>query len=391
MLGQPTACPLVLMSELSDRYFVRPRSLLAADKVNIYDAINLVIYAKLPLKSVLQGSALVAGFFERDTRGVSSALLTAEQKRQLLIRYQNELEALRYPIAPSQYERLLEDMVEAGETILPMFVHEHHLLVDRNRRAHLFSQLHGELHVGVKNGNLILQVSDSERTQFLASHAWMTTATLATYLEKHGVAPWWAKEENLTTHARLERILLSDTLSLPSNYDGEAYELEQLPSVVFGGMLLKQSSLPRGFSRPVSAERPQNTDAGARTEAPTPSTMELEQQQPTQEPVRVGSLATRDATTPKRPPSSGTAATNEADVAADTEPGRVTTSSTDDESMISKRSIAALIGMSVSTVDNLRSTPEFPKPISYGPKNTLRWKKSDISQWLRWREEQSGR
>lgn len=385
MLGQLSAWRKNHMGEMSDHHFTCPRSLFEANKIDVDDAINLVAYAKIPLRSALRGSDLITEFIEYHRSGVSSALLSTRQKGDILVKYQSDLAHLRYPVAPFQYESLLEKMVEAGEKALPIFVHEHHLLVDRRLRAFLFRQLFSELRRDVGQEKVTVQISDSERTTTLVSHAWMTAKTLATYLENAGVAPWWASETNLNTHARLERIDLGDWLELPSNYDGETYDREQMPSFVFGRKLLKRSFRPSGFPSVATPKKFSN----AKTSAPQAGSgpHQARQKQTRSEHLPAKSDLATAALEPEAPVT--TALPRQVgSTAKPPEEAVHTASSVDDERMLDKKEVAALIRMSVSSVDNLRKTSEFPKPVIYGP-NTIRWKKIDIVQWINWRREQS--
>lgn len=248
MLGLFIAYPQIPMGGNLDSLFLFPRALLTSRKVDLYDAINLVIYAKLPLISVRRGEALVAGFIRRDGVRVVPALMSAHQKDEILGEYGSEIALFRYPIGPSQYEPLLERMVEAGEDALPYFFHEHHQLGERRRRAAMFADLHGELAGLVGTKEVALQVTESERTYLMDGSAWMTAETLRAFLERHGVSPWWQNEENLESHARLERLLLSDGLAVSRSELSNGYDEDQLPSYLFGKMLLSRTSAPRGYS-----------------------------------------------------------------------------------------------------------------------------------------------
>lgn len=388
MLGRSTASPRNLMGEMSDRYFLCPRSLLAASKVNIYDAINLVVYAKLPLKNVLRGKALVAWFFERDGTGASSALIGTKQKEELLDRYGKELAPLHYPVGPHQYESLLEVMLEAGENIFPVFFHEHHLLIDRRVRATMFSQIHRELMEDVQKGNVILQISDSKRANLLTSDAWMTENTLRTYLDHHGVTPWWKNEANLASHARIERILPSDAVNLPDDY-AEEYDPKQLPSFVFGKMLLKRSYLPPGYRGPAQAARASN-DSDVTTTVP-PGTPGSRQPKESRKALQVRAEPSEPDTTADKGPSAPVVAlpAGRQDVlVSDVEHADSSSPSMPDDVMLTKKQVAALIGISVSSVDNFRKRAEFPKEVTYG-EITKRWRKSAILQWLKQREDGS--
>lgn len=380
MLGRTTASPKFPMGEMSDRYFLFPRQLFAASRINIYDAINLVVYAKLPMKGVLSGKALVAGFFKRDGTGATSALVGEQQSDKILAKYAKTLSSLRYPVSPDQYGPLLEAMLEADENIFPFFIHEHHLLLDRRTRAAMFLQFHRELMEDVRKGALILQLSDATRTTMPTAESWMTQSTLKTFLDNHGVAAWWANEGNIATHSRLEPILPSDSLDLPSNYAREAYDVEQLPSFVFGKGLLKRSYLPSGYKRPSRAAQaslePTEKAAGSRTSLPEKSEGPQKAPQPpttSSLPAPVVGKATVEPALASRPST------------ADSPPGDLDQKTSknpaaSDETMLDKKEVAKLLDVSVGTVDNYRKRPDFPKEVSYGT-NTIRWKRREVIEW----------
>ena len=110
------------MSVSLDRLFVQPRLVLTARKIDLYDAINLVVYAKFPLISTRRGKDLVAGFIRRDEAGIAVAFLSSSTEYELLNKYAREISSFRYPVGPSQYEPLLEKMVGADERWLPYFL-----------------------------------------------------------------------------------------------------------------------------------------------------------------------------------------------------------------------------------------------------------------------------
>lgn len=380
MLGRTTASLKFPMGEMSDRHFLFPRQLFAKDRINIYDAISLVVYAKLPMKGVLSGKALVAGFFERDGTGATSALVGKQQSEEILARYAKTLSPLRYPVPPSQYESLLEAMLEAGENIFPFFIHEHHLLLDRRTRAAMFLQFHRELMEDARKGALILQISDAKRTTLLTAEAWMTQSTLKTFLDNHGVTPWWKNDGNLATHSRLEPILPSDSLDLPSNYAQEAYDVQQLPSFVFGRMLLKSSYLPPGYKRPSRAAQAslESTEKTADSRASLPERLKEPRKAP-QSPTTPSLPAPVVDKTPAEPTLASRPST------ADSPPDGLDQKNTrdpaaPDENMLDKRGVAKLLDVSVGTVDNYRKRPDFPKEVTYGP-TTIRWKRREVIEW----------
>ncbi len=203
------------MAESTDRHFLRPRELLSATKIDFFDAINLVIYAKLPLVSVLKGRGLIAGYLRRDEAGGIKPLRSFHGEGELLERYAHQIDRLTFPVGPFVYEPLLDHMSRAKEYALPYFFHEHHLMVDRRRRAALFALQYKDLQRDVMNGNVSLQMTDAELASIPVAGSWMTNDTLKAYLRKTGVIPWWENEANLSSHVLLERMVLSDSLTRP--------------------------------------------------------------------------------------------------------------------------------------------------------------------------------
>lgn len=382
------------MGEYTDRFFLHPRELLSARQIGVYDAINLVIYAKFPLISVKRGKELVAGMVRRDETS-AQGIFTKSQTDRLVDRFGTKIASLRYPIGPSQYEPLLEGMLEEGEDALPFFYHEHHLLVDRRRRAAAFTRVNREILEEVRKGDVILQRSDSERIHLMASDAWMTQKTLSGYLERQGVAPWWEIETHLASHARLERVLLSDTLHSPNSEALESYDAQQVPSFVFAEMLLKRSQAPRGYAKPVQMEG-QASAIRSNIEKPKPLDS-LKLSEPTKANDKFGEGPVMDSqsscpdTKKLHPQNQGAESCfSERETRRDTSsheqgnavlPAGREFPATTDQGMVSKKEVAKLIGMSVSSVDNLRKKPDFPEPISYGT-TTRRWRRSDILRWL---------
>lgn len=414
------------MIETTDPFFLHPRQVLTAGKVGIYDAINLVIYGRLPLSSAKSGIELVAGF---QCDGAQQAL-TKAQADQLIDKFRTEAASLRYPVGPTQYEPILERLLEAGEDVLPFFYHEHHLLVDRRQRiADCTSVIH-TLQEEVKKGEVILQLSESERTQYMASGAWMTNKTLTAFLDRQGVTPWWECEANLVSHARLERVMttdspsllspkmmasyglldrdiMSDTPASPSLDTRERYDTQQLPSFVFAEMLLRRSRRPRGYAKPARLtsdtilvepvveqredSRSQNDSTNLNTVNPNaaPYTDGLHanavgifasSMQSSKHPRPLSQRAeSSSADTEARPERRG----NDAPISPESLPASELTPTSDDV-MLSKTEVAALLNVHVNTVDNYRKLPDFPKPVKYSP-TTLRWKRSDI---VRWRDSQ---
>lgn len=389
------------MVDSLDKLFLYPRLLLKAGKVDLYDAINLVVYAKLPLISVRRGKDLVAGLIRLDPAGSAVGILSQGQMDEFLGKYEKEIASFRYPVDPSHYEPLLEKMLETGEDALPYFFHEHHHVVDRRCRAAMFAQLHGELAALVSKGEVPLQVTESEGTHLMASEAWMTAKTLAAYLERHRVTPWWENEDNLQSHARLERVLLSDGLNATRSDSSDQYDRQQLPSFLFGHMLLKRTRARFGY-----APTRQRTDDVKPVEARA-SDWEFQKSKhkprqridradsiPDAEVIphdRAGETAERPPGNPQPPTDSGEAITASGKRKPRIEYGFDEASperseqlappdSASEDPMLTKAQVAKLLGVSVNTVDNYRKKAGFPKAISYGS-YVLRWKRSQILQW----------
>lgn len=385
------------MGEYTDRFFIHPRLLLTAKQVGVYDAINLVIYAKFPLINARRGKELVAGFVPCDELS-AQGIWTKSQTDRLVDKFGTEAGSLRYPIGPSQYEPLLERLLEDGEDALPYFYHEHHLLVDRRRRAAAFTRVNRELLEEVRKGEVILQRSDSERTHLMASDAWMTNKTLSAYLDRQGVAPWWEIDTNLASHARLERVLLSDTLDLPNSEIQEIYDVQQIPSFVFAEMLLKRSKRSRGYERSVQKSSEASRIDSTAEKPKYASSQKLPKNLNALAPFDVfndssvgDSSSPRESTKQLRPQSQGAESSSteieaRVDRSSNDEPSRAESTpwsefpTTTSQAMLSKREVGALLGVHVNTVDNYRDRHDFPEPVKYGG-TTLRWEQSDILRW----------
>ena len=386
------------MGDSLDPLFLHPRAVLAARKIDVYDAINFVVYAKRPFIGMRRGKETVAGFISLDGSGSRSVVRVVPQfhVRDFLSRYEREIESFRYPVSPAQYEPLLERMVAAREFAIPYFFHEHHHLVDKRHRAALFATLHAELATQVSKGDVVLQLTDSERTRMMMSHAWMTAETFRTYLNFYGVAPWWEEQENLATHSRLERVLLSDGLNLAASDSPEEYDSQQLPSYLFGQMLLQRARIPSG-----KAQARESVGGAEAVESPRPglepSASHDKPRRPTAAPVAATSSSNEsileiikaspsaDPDRAKNPGGtrSGVAideAGPERHFAEDAPPQASVTPLDQDEVMLTKREVAEFLSVSINTVDNRRNDPDFPEAVSYG-RNSLRWKRSEIRQW----------
>jgi len=386
------------MGDSLDQLFVHPRAVLAARKINVYDAINLVVYAKRPFIGMRRGKETVAGFISLDGSGSRPVVRVVPQfqARDFLSKYEREIESFRYPVSPAQYEPLLERMVAAREFAIPYFFHEHHHLVDKRRRAALFATLYAELAIQVSKGDVVLQLTDSERTRVMVSHAWMTPEIFRTYLNFYGVAPWWEELENLATHSRLERILLSDGLNLAASDSPEEYDRQQLPSYLFGQMLLQRARIPSGKAQAheavgrgeaVEPRRPGLEPSASHDKPRRPAAAPVAATSPSNkgilEIIKASSSADPDRAKNPGGTRSGAAideAGPERHFAEDAPPQTSETPLDQDEVMLTKREVAEFLGVSVNTVDNRRNDPDFPEAVSYG-RNSLRWKRSEIRQW----------
>lgn len=384
------------MGEFTDRIFLHPRLLLSARQVEVWDAINLVIYAKIPLINIRRGRELVAGMVQRNEPSAQE-IFTASQTHRLLDKFDSEVASLRYPVGPSQYEPLLERLLENGEDALPFFYHEHHLLVDRRRRAAAFTRINSELLEEVRKGEVILQRSDSERTHWMQPNSWMTKETLSAFLGRQGVAPWWGIEANLASHARLERVVLSDT----NLQDSTAYDAQQVPSFVFAEMLLKRSQKPRGYAQSVQRSSEASRISSTVEEPKYASARKASKNQIALAPKdELNDSSVGDSSTPRqntkqlRPESQGAESSSTKEARSDRSsvdvPSSVESShgivlpTTIDQGMLTKNEVGVLLGVHPNTVDNYRNRPNFPEPVKYGG-TTLRWERSDV---LRWRDSQ---
>lgn len=378
------------MSDVVDRCFLRPRGMFTARQVNAWDAVNLVAYAKAPLVTARRGADLVAGFLSCEQLE-TPALMTLSLRDRILSRYPAHLAAIRYPVAPSQYESLLEEMLQNGESALPFFFHEHHLLVDRRRRANVFLQAYGRLVEDVRVGNVVLQRTESERASHFTADAWMTAETFAAYLERSGVAPWWQDPKNADSHERLERVLLSHALKVPDPEISEQYDPEQLPSRLFASMLIAQIVRARGYSGLSLQKSMSNTVPDAQSAEPPsssanatagPSSREASTSEKAGDPVRSNPNCDSPSELPvaQSPPMQLVQPTGRLGEQRETR-GTSVSAIQDNETLLSKKEVASLLGISINTVDNYRKDkPDFPEHLQFGPQ-TIRWRHAEIIEW----------
>ncbi len=384
------------MGRTSDYLFLNPRQLFSGERIEVIDAVNLVLYARIPLVEVRTGQDLVAGFIGRQNPDVDT-FLSESHRDEILDKYRESIAPLKFPVTPSQYQSLLEEMFECGEDVLPYFYHEYHQLADRRQRVASFGRIYGELASEFDSKVLILQQSESELSSICALGDWMTPTTLHAYLERRGVAPWWESERNSASHVRLERI----GLSCWSNFEGfpypGGYDPQNLPSFVFANTLFKRFHPRGGYASNVT--RVPAVDSGS-AERRSP-----EQPKPSKKPAVTGhpqalSGLSEDETGCREirlPADHSLSQSQEVDRSfrdgqtLDTAKSSILQNSSqpeilqamppvNDEGVLTKKDVAKLLGVSPNTVDNYRKRLDFPEPIKYGP-NTIRWERSAIVEW----------
>ena len=390
------------MHKPSDSVYLQPSLVLAARQVNIYDAMNLVAYAKVPLITARRAGDLIAGFIQRVNDTVGTAFLSQGQKDRLLEKYASDLARLRHPVAAADYAMLQEKMLDAGETAIPYFFHEHHELVHWRRRAAAMAQIHRRLAELLLSGKLILQISDTELAGFpISSSAWMSRKSLDAYLEGEGVSPWWELRPNLDSHRRLLRIVMSDWVNLSDRGEPESIDEELLPSYVHARMLLKRtrpsgyasreyvaigvpapvqrhpsevpgaldastSSVERDFDSEIRLTPDMSFDA-RESSASNPPSVTVEQVMPKARQDAPATIARRARSTTRDPAADQLA---EPDLP-------------DPESTLNRKQVAKLLGMSPGWVDDRRKdTPDFPKPYDFGP-NNIKWERAEVLEWKR--------
>lgn len=380
------------MGDNLDSLFLLPRLVLKARKVDLYDAINFVVYAKMPLITTRHGKELVAGFIKLEDRQISPVLMSQRHKDEILSKYDKEIASFRYPVGPSQYQPLLERMVEANEYALPYFFHEHHELKDWRHRAAMFADLHGELAGLVSRKEVALQITDAERTYVMDGSAWMTAETFRNYLERHGVTPWWDDEKNLKSHSRLERFLLSDGVRVSRAELLDSQDIRQLPSYLFGAMLLRRTRVPSGYAQ---ARQPQSdVDSGALAESE--NEFEASNYKPRK---RAETISEPEPPLSSRPPEQSSvvkhhqakslkaiggaieqvsrAVANETqDKPQDPKPSGLP----QDDTMLTRQGVANVMGLkSANSIDNYQNRyPDFPEPHPITKKRSKR----AIEAWL---------
>lgn len=430
------------MGEMTDHCFFRPRAVFRAGKINVRDAINLVAYAKVPLKSRLTGRQLIAGCVRTDLTGQSSIEDVPSSIRMWPQEVQEWISGLRYPVPPMEYEAHLVELVETGFDELPFFMHDHHLVEDQRWRARRCSELYCELMDTVLAGHITVRGTDDQRMDTLSAESWMSERTLLSYLNKQNVLSWWESTSNLNSHDRVERILISDTRQPPEDSSETVYDPYQMPSLLFAHMLLKGTVGMRDLARvedlgrsavrfgltdsnkefahshyqPVRRRR-SGTDVTAKVNAPdgarreiSPDTYEtsgsdencsVEQPSPTTVPSSI-SVGSNDASVDRTREILADGPTHSVERPADSLPRRKTplqakktvsdatatrpekVEATDEDRM-SKKAVAKLLDVHPNTVDNIRKDdPTFPTPGK--PGGSLRWRRGDILLWLKSQE-----
>ena len=403
------------MAESTNHFFLRPSELLSAKRIDFIDAINLVVYAELPLVTALRGKELIAGFLRRDALG-NFTLIGPSGADELMRRYATYIDCLSYPVGPTQYEPLLEKMCRSGESILPYFFHEHHLMVDRRRRAAMFARLHKKLREELSTGFVNIQLKESDRTSFLPPGASMTQDELRAYLSFKDVLEWWDIPENVKSHASIERMTLHDSSEFTSDSsltkqnvtnrfrrwvqsatfepEHERYDELQLPSLLLAEKLLRRSPFKQ-LEDHIQATfyRPESHQPNP-IEAPLPPAKRVKVPEPnrtTSAPAGGEPAHNKDAKLPMS--AHDTSSSLELEQVHIDAPSRKTQGSDGllleldrqgrkDEPMLTKAEVAELLGVSEGTVDNYRKKkPDFPEEYTLDS-TTLRWKKSEIQSWV---------
>jgi len=258
------------MNALTDSQFLRPRNLIDAERIEVVDAINLVVYAKLPLKSILKGFDLIAGFVHDPVSGSRNGIHEHEVSR-LRRDFNSFADRLRFPLATEDFEPLYDHLLVAGHDCLPHFFHDEHLLVDKRRRAAMFLAEYNALQADLRAKHFIIQLSETERAYTLTLSAWMSRPTLASYLEDRGVWPWWSNKANAASHSRIERILPSDAMLATEFNEREAYVNSRSLSYTFAEMLLRRCPIGRRHFASATLTSAKNKDAAfveMKTETP---------------------------------------------------------------------------------------------------------------------------
>jgi predicted DNA-binding transcriptional regulator AlpA len=382
------------MGETTDRFFLYPRQLLSGGKVDVLDAVNLVIYAKVPLVEMRSGRDLVNGFVGRENP-YGNAFLTQKHEDEIFDRFRKSIDVLKFPVTPSQYQPLLEEMLERGEYALPYFYQEHQQVVDRRQRIALFAEVHAELQKEFESNALPLHRTESELSNVCALGSWMAPRTFRAYLERRGVAPWWESESNIASHARLERILPTDSSRGRGFTYVPGYDLQNVPSFVFASMLLQRSQSRQGYAnishlgavdfrsaehrspeeelpkKQVVATRPQALRERSENETRDYETQPAADHLPSQSQEVKRSI--RDGQ-PLENAKSGISQVSHPDILPATLPKT-------GEGLLTKKQVSKLLGVSENTVDNYRRRPGFPKEIKLGS-HTVRWERSAIEGWI---------
>lgn len=423
---------------MTDHCFLRPRAVFLAGKITVQDAINLVAYAKVPLKSRLTGERLIAGCVRTDVAGHSSIGERPSMIRMWPQDVQEWISGLRYPVPPLEYEAHLVELVETGFDELPFFMHDHHLVNDQRWRAGRCKELYGELQDAVSDGHITVRGADGQQTDILSPESWMSERTLLSYLNQQSALSWWEGTSNLNNNDRLERILISDALQTTETSSEIVYDPHQIPSLLFAHMLLRQTRATRDLARVEAAGRSavqigkaasdpefansyfqankrrlpardhvtetaevrslfQEIESGNRSvpQVGTNSSVKRalsskgrnaspvghsEDSHAGVEETIVADLR-HSAEQPTHPqPTRNNRLQVKKQIISPTGTSAAIVAATDDD-RISKKEVARMLGKHPNSVDNLRKhDPSFPEPSMVG--GSLRWKRGDVLHWL---------
>ncbi len=376
------------MNALTDSQFLRPRNLIDAERIEVVDAINLVVYAKLPLKSILKGFDLIAGFVHDPVSGSRNGIHEHEVSR-LRRDFNSFADRLRFPLATEDFEPLYDRLLVAGHDCLPHFFHDEHLLVDKRRRAAMFLAEYNALQADLRAKHFIIQLSETERAYTLTLSAWMSRPTLASYLEDRGVWPWWSNKANAATHSRIERILPSDAMLATEFNEREAYVNSRSLSYTFAEMLLRRCPIGRRHFASAALTSTKNKDAAfVEMKTETPAKQEetsrlVQRPKPDEQLILSEDKETRAAPSLFDEFARAKTLAKQRNFPPERERAleQLGPEVEDGPDYISKEDIANLLRVHTNTVDNWRKRPDFPKEVKLGP-TTLRWERRAVMAWI---------
>ena len=399
------------MAETSDHFFLKPRQLLSAGRIDFIDAINLVVYAELPLVTTLRGRELVAGYLCRDESGNIQQSGHFSGEEELIRRYAKNIDCLSFPVGPTHYEPLLDRMCRANESALPFFFHEHHLMVDRRRRSAIFARAHKELRDEIAKKEVSIQIKKYDMTSFLPPGASMTQDELQAYLYFKDALDFWENEANIKSHAHLERVLLSDSLSAPPRAappgktnevsvqqlspEQESYDEQQLPSFLLANKLLRKSRFAHFVqqAQPTSLastrtsvtedqDSPSLQGPIIQTSSSVPEVDQLDsggEKSTASQPKSFGLSRVKVAAHSKESTEmqSGSSPVPSQDSQGD--PGAGKSVAKPGHSYMSRQDMANVLGKSLSSIDNYRKQPSFPEEFMIG--GTPSYRSDHFHQW----------